>query len=119
MAAEKPTIEEFDHLLRGDLTGIARYENSTALDDRIQEWLETPEGTVADMPWWGNNLSALKHEPIGVNLQVIAEMRIARKLPVDVKNIDVRGIRVEAVEIDLIRVIIQYQLGTFVGEVML
>lgn len=119
MATEKPVIEEFDHLMRGDLTGLALYENSDALDDRIAEWLDTPEGSIADMPWWGNRLSRLKHEPIGINLQVMTEMSIAQKLPVDVRNIDLRGIRVEVAEIDLIRVIIQYQLGTFVGEVAL
>jgi len=119
MAIEAQTIEEFDHLLAGDPTGLATHADGNALEDRIQEWLETPEGTVADMPWWGNRLGAIKHEPQGASLQVMAEMSIVEKLPVDVRNVQVKGVLVENIEIDLVRVVVQYQLGTFVGEVVL
>ena len=119
MAIVTNEIEEFDHLMMGDPTGLAQYQDARALEDRIQEWLETPEGTVADMPWWGNRLAYLKHEPQGVNLQVMAEMTIARKLSSDVRNLQMRGILVENMEIDMIRVVIDYQLGTYIGEVVL
>lgn len=119
MAIVDKGIEEFDHLFMGDPAGVAVYQDSTALEDRIGEWLETPEGSVADLPWWGSNLSSLKHEPQGINLQVMAEMNIVQKLSQDVRNVQVRGILVESMGIDMIRVVIQYQLGTFVGEVVL
>ena len=113
------SIEEIDHLLMVGPTGLVTYQDAQALEDRIQEWLETPEGTVSDMPWWGNRLAYLKHEPIGINLQVMAEMFIVQKLPFDVRNLQMRGILVESIDIDMIRVVIQYQLGTYVGEVVL
>ena len=119
MATETVEIEEFDHLLSGDPTGLATYQDGRALEDRVQEWLETPEGTVADIPWWGNRLAYLKHEPQGVNLAVQAEMTIAEKLPRDVRNLKMRGVLVENTEIDMVRVVISYQLGVFVGEVVL
>jgi hypothetical protein len=119
MAIEAQTIEEFDHLLAGDPAGLATHQDNNALEDRIQEWLETPEGTIADLPWWGNRLGAIKHEPQGVSLQVKAEMSIVEKLPLDVRNVQVKGILVENMEIDMVRVVVQYQLGTFVGEVVL
>lgn len=119
MAIEARTIEEFDHLLSGDPTGLAVHQDGSALEDRIQEWLETPEGTVADMPWWGNKLSSIKHEPQGVNLQVMSEMLIAEKLPSDIRNVQMKGVLVENMDIDMVKVVVQYQLGTFVGEVVL
>lgn len=119
MAIEAQTIEEFDHLLSGNSAGIATMQDGNALEDRVQEWLETPEGSVSDLPWWGNRLSSIKHEPQGVNLQVMAEMMIAEKLPRDVRNLQMKGILVENMDIDMVRVVVQYQLGTFVGEVVL
>lgn len=119
MPVEAKQIEEFDRLLAGDSAGLAVYQDSAALEDRIQEWLDTPEGTVADIPWWGHRLAAIKHEPQGVNLQVKTEMAIVEKLPLDVRNIEMRGILVESMGIDMVRVVVQYQLGTFTGEVPL
>ncbi len=44
-------IEEFDHLLElNPATEIKTYDDEDALADRIMEWLETPQGTVADLP---------------------------------------------------------------------
>lgn len=112
-------IEEFDHLLSGDPAGLAVHRDGEALTDRISEWLETPEGTIADIPWWGNRLMGLKHEPQGVNLQVFAEMMIAEKLPLDVKNLELSGVSVESVEIDRVNVVIACKVGKFSGEVVL
>lgn len=113
-------IEEFDHLIELSDSGIATHQDSAAMSQRIREWLATPEGSMADLPWWGNRLFGLKHEPIGVGLQVMAEMAIVEKLPVDVRDLIVSGVRVEpTTEIDRIVVAISFNGGSFQGDVAL
>lgn len=113
-------IEEYDYLLSLDpLSGITAFQDGKALESRIREWLDTPEGSVADMPWWGNQLARLKFEPQGATCQVIAETLILTKLPFDVNNLRISGIRVENLEADMIRVIIDCQTGQFALEARL
>lgn len=112
-------IEEIDHLFDTDDSGLARYEDNSALDDRIQEWMETPEGTVADLPGWGNRLAYMKHEPPGDHLNIMAEMDIIEKMPRDINNLVISGVSVEFREIDLLWIGINYSLGNFAGEVQL
>jgi hypothetical protein len=107
-------IEEFDHLLElSPNTEFKHYEDENALQDRIYEWLETPQGTIADLPAWGNNLGALKHEPQGINLEVMAEMNIAVKMPRDIENLIIVGVNVDFIEMDLCKIVIQHRLGVF------
>lgn len=115
-----PAIEEFDHLLElNPTTEIKKYENENALQDRIFEWLETPQGTLTDLPGWGHNLIAMKHEPQGVNLNVIAEMSIAIKMPQDIENLVIKNVSVEFTEIDLCLIIIKHRLGVFEEKIEL
>ena len=110
-------LEEYDFLMEMDESGIIRYQNGQGISERIREWLATPEGTVADKPSWGNRLSALKFEPMGPDLNVLAEMMIAEKLPRDVRDISIKGILLEFSEIDLMYVYIDFGMGTFTEEV--
>lgn len=112
-------IEELDHLLQTGDAGIVHHEDNAALNDRLQEWLETPEGTVVDLPGWGNRLAYMKHEPPGNHLNIMAEMDIIEKLPRDINNLSVSGILVEFREIDLLWIGINFSLGNFTGEVKL
>lgn len=107
-------IEEFDHLMGlHPTTEVRTYDDGKALTDRISEWLETPQGTVADLPGWGHNLAALKHEPQGVNLNVLAEMSIAVKMPQDIENLVIQDIIIEFMEIDLCKITINHYLGNY------
>ncbi len=107
-------IEEFDHLLElNPTTEVRKYDDEDALQDRIFEWLETPQGTVADLPGWGHNLTILKHEPEGVNLNVVAEMSIMTKMPQDIENLVIEGVSITFTEIDLCQVVITHRLGIF------
>ena len=111
-------IEELDHLF--NLTpnqGIERYADGPAMSDRIAEWMETPEGTVADHPSWGHVLRPFRHEPTDPNLAVFIEMAIVEKLPKDVQDIKIVGIRVDVIEIDQIYVVILHQFGVYEGRV--
>lgn len=113
-------IEEFDHLIGlSPFTEVKKYEDEEALYDRIVEWLETPQGTLADLPAWGNNLLPLKHEPQGVSLNVMAEMSIAIKMPQDIEDLVIEGVDVEFMEIDLCQIIIRHRLGVFEGRISL
>lgn len=107
-------LEELDRLMSVDPDqGVSLYHEDRAMMERILEWLETPEGTVADLPAWGHILAPFKHEPVGENLAVIIEMAIIEKLPRDVRDLIVGGIRVEPIEMDMIRISILFQLGLF------
>jgi len=107
-------IEEFDHLIElNPTTEVKAYADTDALWDRIAEWLETPQGTLADLPSWGHNITAMKHEPQGVNLEVMTEMSIMAKMPQDIEDLIISGVRVEFFEIDRCSVMIRHRLGTY------
>jgi hypothetical protein len=113
-------IEEFDHLIElNPSTEVKKYEDEDALQDRIFEWFETPQGTVADLPGWGHNLLPLKHEPQGVSLNVMAEMSITIKMPQDIENLVIESVSVEFTEIDLCQIIIRHRLGVFEEKIEL
>lgn len=107
--ANMSNIEELDHLLETDDAGIVVHKDGDALNDCIMEWLETPEGTVADLPGWGNKLAYLKHEPPGINLVRMAKIGILRKIQIDIPDLTVLEIAVVFKEIDLLWVAINYR----------
>lgn len=105
-------ILELSYLLeRSPSERIRTYEDADAMNQRILEWLETPEGTVADMPEWGHPLFKFKHEPDSPSIQVLAEMVIFNKLADDVTGIDLRAVSVTFPEIDLMDVAIVHGTG--------
>jgi len=112
-------IEEFDHLMTMDDTGIVQYEDGIALNDRMQEWFETPQGSIADLPAWGHNLSRLKFEPSGISLNVMARLNVMEKMPKDFPDLQILSIGLDFLEIDRLIISINYGLGTFQGEVKL
>jgi hypothetical protein len=99
--------------------GVSTHDDGAAMAQRILEWLGTPEGSVADLPDWGNTLFTLKHEPTGVDLQVFAEMTIFEKLIKDVEDIDIRKVSVEFPDIDMAKVTIAYGTETLEETVIL
>lgn len=115
-------MQEADRqLLSAPESDIKRFDDGEAMAERIREWLDTPEGTMAHHPSWGHNLSQFKHDPLcaGGNLEVLIEMAIARKLPVDVQGLILKGVNVVVKEIDLCRVEILHQFGAQSEEVNL
>jgi hypothetical protein len=108
-------LEEYDHLMGLSIAPqdiIATYSDADALNDRIQEWIETPEGTLADLPGWGHKLGVLQHEPPSSNLEVMMEFRIVKKLASDC-GVPIYGVRVDFRDIDICRVQILYKGGIF------
>ena len=112
-------LEELDHLMELSISpqdALARYEGPDALNDRIEEWFETPEGTIADLPFWGNMLWMFQHEPPSVHLEVFMEAKIIKKLSSDC-GVPINGIRIDFLDIDSCRVQILYKGGFFDSEV--
>ena len=112
-------LEEIDHLIGLSIDStdpISRHQDADAINDRIMEWLETPEGTLADLPSWGHTLAYLQHEPPSENLEVMMECRILQKLPRDCR-IRIQGIRMDFLDIDLLHIIIMHDMGIFDREV--
>jgi len=92
---------------------IARRLEGAAMSERIQEWLATPEGTVANNPSWGHNLSKFKHDPLSEKsgLEVQIELSITRKMSLDIDDLRIVAVNVEIKEIDLVHVIVVHQYG--------
>jgi hypothetical protein len=107
-------IKEYNWLMESSQTEeIKTYADSDAAGQQISEWLGTPEGSVADLPAWGNNLSAFKHEPNGINLQVMAEISIFQKILIDIPDINLKRVGVEFPGIDIAKIIIEFDNNTF------
>ncbi len=114
-------LEEIDHLMELSISSqdaFARYQGPDALNDRIAEWFETPEGTISDLPSWGNMLWMFKHEPPSIHLEVMMEAKIISKLSADC-GVPITGIRIDFLDIDLCRVQILYPGGYFDNGVTL
>jgi len=113
-------VTEYNYLLSSSSdSDIEKFSDGDALGNRINEWLETPVGTIADWPEWGNNLNAFKFEPQGINLEVAMELAIVEKLGNDVKDLIFVGVSVEFIEIDLFVVTIRHQFGDTVKQLEL
>ncbi len=106
------SIEEASWELRSaSRQDFKRFSEARAMSERIAEWLATPEGTVAHNPSWGHNLSRYKHNPINETLEILIEIALSRKLPVDIEDLVLRGVHVEALDIDLCRITVIHQFG--------
>jgi hypothetical protein len=114
------SVYDAEHLITSGINAdVERFEDGDAINERIIEWLETPEGTVADIPSWGHNLLGFKHDPQGKQLEILMEMSIAQKLTKDIRDINLRGIRIEYLDIDMFLVMIIHQYGGTVSKLVL
>ena len=106
-------MDELDFLLSVDSGGLEIHTEGQAVNNNIAEWLDTPEGTIANNVSWGHNLKPYQYEPEGEETAVLIEMAIISKLPRDVKGVNIAGIRVTFPEFDKCLVQIRHQYGTF------
>lgn len=92
---------------------IEKITDGEAMNERIREWLATPAGTVANDPEWGNNLSQFKHDPLsaGNGLDTQIELAIVSKMPQDIEDLQITGISVEILDVDLFRLVVEHQYG--------
>lgn len=100
-------------LKSGPESDIERRQEGAAMSLRIQEWLATPEGSIAHHPSWGHNLNRFKHDPLseGGDLAVQIEMALSRKMPQDIEDLRLVAVKVEVLDIDLCRITIIHQYG--------
>lgn len=100
-------------LKSGPEADVERSQDGAAMSMRIQEWLATPEGSMAHYPSWGHNLSRFKHDPLSANngLAVQIELALARKLPQDIEDLRLVSVGVEVLDIDLCQITIVHQYG--------
>ena len=92
---------------------VERAYEGNAMSLRIQEWLATPEGSMAHHPSWGHNLSRFKFDPLSENndLEALIEMSLSRKLPIDIEDLRLIAVSVEVDDIDLCKITIVHQYG--------
>lgn len=106
-------LEEASWRMRsGPSADVERFHDGRAMSERIQEWLCTPEGSLANDPSWGHNLLRFKHSPISTSLEVQIEMSVARKMALDIDDLRLVAVNVEAKDIDLIYITVVHQYGT-------
>lgn len=106
-------INELDHFLDIDESGVREYSIVEGLNNRIEEWFMTPMHTVADNPGWGHNLRPYWHDPQSQLLAIQIEMAIVRKLPQDVRDVTVRRVSASFPSIDKCLIEIWHDLGVF------
>lgn len=98
---------------------VERSYDKDALSSRINEWFQTPVGSLADYPEWGHNLESFKFDPEDINFAVSIELFVVEKIPNDIEDLILKGIRVVFIEIDLAKVIIRHQFGDTVAQLKL
>lgn len=99
-------MAELDYLLSIDETGVIVHENADAEINQIREWLHTPRGSIWGIPSWGNVLSQYKHEPANDDTAASIENSILLSIGNDLPGITLTRIGVEALDIDLFKVIL-------------
>lgn len=104
-------FNELDYLLELDTGGAKKYKGNDAMDSRINEWLDTPEGTVADDPSWGNPFRRFQFDPISPFFEVEVQMAVAGKIRQDIPSLAMIGIAVESISNDLVLIYIRHQYG--------
>ncbi len=106
-------IDELEHNLAIGLNGIQQLSNEAGMNNRILEWLLTPEGTMPDKPRWGSPLRAYQFDTPSSRLAVEIELSLVRKMLTDISDVTIRRIVVIIDEIDLLTLQIQHEYGIF------
>ncbi|MEY8773019.1 hypothetical protein AB6T85_21650 [Erwinia sp. ACCC 02193] len=95
-------MNEIDSLLRVTGEGVSvKLGDSEAQEAQIEEWLHTPQGSIYGLPGWGNPLQKYKHEPMNTFTEVAIENDMVTSLKRDIPDVELTGIRIEAIEKDL------------------
>lgn len=97
---------EIDFLMGIEGTGVITHEGGSAMANCIREWLSTPKGSVWGAPWWGNNLSQYRHDPLDDDTASSIENSILLSIPQDIPGIQILRIGVEPVEKDVWKITI-------------
>ncbi len=98
-------MNEIDSLMRVGSDGVNTHSgNALSLSSRLDEWLETPEGSIYGLPGWGNNLARFKHEPTNVFTEVAIENSVITKLRIDIPELKLIGIRCQELSVDIYKV---------------
>lgn len=95
-------MNEIDSLLRVTGEGVSvKLGDNEAQEAKIEEWLHTPQGSIYGLPGWGNPLQKYKHEPMNTFTEVAIENDMVTSLKRDIPDVELTGIRIEAIEKDL------------------
>jgi phage baseplate assembly protein W len=109
---------ELDYLINLDPTvGVVWLEGYDAMNNRIREWLATPEGTIADLPAWGHNLIQFRHDPLDRMIETKMRVAIFQKLPIDIPDLDIHDVNIEAASVDRANIWISHGFGVFRGQI--
>ena len=111
---------EIDYLMRLDESGVIRHDGVNAEFNDVNEWLDTPEGSIYGKANWGHQLERYKHEPtLSPSTARLIEFSIIRKLPQDMPNIVIQSIFCEPhpKEVDRYQIRIGLPSGELTGVV--
>ncbi|WP_399690377.1 hypothetical protein [Vibrio sp.] len=106
-------MQELNHLLSVDSGGLEITTEGKAMNNNISEWFANAQHTIADNPAWGHNLAPFQFITQTEDDAVMMEMAIFEKLPVDVKELTIHGIRVSFPSIDEFLIELQHKYGLY------
>lgn len=106
-------MKELNHLLNVDSGGLEIAAEGKAMTNNINEWFANAEHTIADNPAWGHNLAPYQFIAQTEDDAVMMEMSILEKLPVDVRGLSIKAIRVTFPSIDGFLIEIQHQYSVY------
>lgn len=86
-------MDEIDFLMRVTSGGVTTYEDADALIAQLDEWLNTPRGSIYGRPDWGNLFIRYKHQPTDDSTAVIIENEILPVLKRDLPALRIGGLR--------------------------
>lgn len=112
-------LDELEYRLAVGQGGIVQLAGLDGMNNRIREWLATPEGTMADKPRWGHNLRQFQFDPPGPIMAIEMELSVVRKIRQDVADVTVRAIGITIDDIDLINLTIIHDMGIFREQIPL
>lgn len=86
-------MDEIDFLMRVTAGGLSTSSGNDAKLARLDEWLNTPRGSIYGRPNWGNIFTKYKHQPTDESTAVIIENESLPILRVDLPDVRILGIR--------------------------
>ncbi len=101
---------EIDHLMRVD-TGLLVTHDEDEAKEKVNWWLDTPEGERWGDPAWGHRLVQFKHDAPGVSMEVAIEAHVFNKMQTDIPAIKISGIRAESINESEVGLIIETNMG--------
>lgn len=101
---------EIDHLLQIKNGGVATY-TLDEVKEKLNWWIDTPQGAVWGDPLRGNKLIMFKHDPVTESSEIAIEAHIMQKLSADIPSIQIRCVKVKFINSNEAQILLETERG--------